>query len=120
MRQGPKRGRGRTTFLRYPVRLIEPKLLRINWDGVVPDLDVVLRHLGDTYRVMPVLEIRQQDWSQLTDEEKDQRIRDHLLRGDTFEARTLLQRKYGCSLTEADALAKKILGEPRRQDVQGS
>lgn len=103
------RGTKPATVQHFPVRLIGESIFRIRWNGIVPNLDQALRELGRTLQVRPELEIREEPWAQLTGEQQEARIRDHLVRGEMFEARWLLRRLHSCSLAEADDEANRML-----------
>jgi hypothetical protein len=101
-----------TRYQHFPVRLVSPTLLRIEW-GVVPRiqtlLDALTRHTlvrdaGESAKIIANLE-------QLSRSEQETRLLELAESGDTIGAIAMARRLYSCDLTEAKQFIEGLMSK---------
>jgi hypothetical protein len=102
-------GQSGATHRHYPVRVIEPSILRIEWNGITPRIKKALGLFSQRAAVEPTLKLRPQDWQSLQGQDLDDRILDLAQRGDTLGAVKLVRRKYGLALGESKQFVEDLL-----------
>ena len=102
-------GQSGATHRHYPVRLIEPSILRIEWNGIQPRITKALGLFSQRAAVEPTLKLRPQDWQSLRGEDLDDRILDLAQRGETMAAVRMVRRKYGLALGESKQFVDDLL-----------
>ena len=97
------------THRHYPVRVIAPSILRIEWNGIYPRITKALGLFSQRAAVEPTLKLRPQDWQGLRGQDLDDRILDLAQRGDTLGAVKIVRRKYGLALGESKQFVDDLL-----------
>jgi hypothetical protein len=101
-----------TRYQHFPVRLVSPTLLRIEW-GVVPRiqtlLDALTRHTlvrdaGESAKIIANLE-------QLNRSDQETRLLELAESGDTIGAIAMARRLYSCDLTEAKQFIEGLMSK---------
>ncbi len=104
------RGGGRITGVNkhYPVRMIEPNILRVEWNGLRPRIGQLLNLLQQKITIEPEIKIKSDYTSSRSSINLDDQILDLVERGSKLEAIKLVRIKYGYSLTEAKGFVEKL------------
>ena len=104
------KGGGRVTTVNnhHPVRMIEPNVLRVEWNGLRPQINQIMNALQEKIAIEPEIKIKSDCTSNQSGKNLDDRILDLAERGDAMEAIKLVRIKYGYSLSEAKEFVEKL------------
>ncbi len=104
-KEAPRIRRTRTKAHHYPVQLVEPDLLRIEWNSprstVRPGVDETLRILAGSFPVREARQLGQPPAEHLDEGAREARIRRLAESGRVLSAVKLARRTYGLNETEA-------------------
>ncbi len=99
----------RCTHHHYPVRLIDPEILRIEWNGIRPGIKEALSLLQGKTTIESEGSSAKVNWRDLEGQDLDDWILDLAARGKTMQAISLVQQKYGYSTTESKGFVEELL-----------
>jgi hypothetical protein len=106
----PKGGKRVTTVNgHHPVKMTEPNILRVEWNGLWPRINQMLNSLQQKITVEPELKLKSDYTSSRSSKNLDDQILDLAERGRKIEAVKLVRIKYGYSLTEAREFVEKLI-----------
>lgn len=111
MRQAPRKGISRSRVLHYPVQYVEPDILRLEWNGIRPNIKQSLQILKMQFSVHTAEDYQAKDWNQLEGQEVEDRILDLAQRGRTLDATNLATLKLNLSSTEAVHFVDELMDQ---------
>jgi hypothetical protein len=105
--------RGRSGLTTFSVTLPTPDVIRIAWRGgaghwITPSLRRVLDLLSAHVKIGEEVRENRDDWSKLTDAELDDQILAFIRTGNRMQAKQLLVRRRGFTLTEAHQFIEEL------------
>lgn len=109
------RPRRAALYQHYPVRLLSPAVLRVEW-GVVPSVDAFIDAVRQRVAVAPPVTISESyaKLDELSAEEQEQRLRQLVEEGRTHTATYLVRMLHGCDLAQAVAFVEGLSGATGR------
>ena len=103
------RGSG-TIFHHYPVRMVDPDILRVEWGGNKPGIKEILSTFRGQLKIEPELSIKTDHTEKQERQDLDHQILDLAERGKIMEAISVVRHKYGFSLKRS----KEFVAELRK------
>ena len=108
-REPKKTLRSRIKHHHYPVRVVQPDIVRIQWNGIHPRIGPAMDFLSQYLPVKPELSLATDTTSSTENNRPDDVILDLAMRGKIFQAITLVRKTYGYSLTQSKQFVDDLL-----------
>ncbi len=106
----PKRRRGDgIKHHDYPVRVVDPGIVRVQWNGIRPKVPAALDFLSRHFPVEPELSLNTDTTQSNGDATAENHILDLASRGDIVEATRLVRQTYGYTLTRSREYVDELL-----------
>lgn len=120
--EAPLKGISRTKHIHYPVKVFGEGIVRIQWNGISPNIKKTLRILGERLEIKEAVKIKKDftDLHKSSKEDQENIILQLAERGKTIDATRLATRVFKLSTTEARKFVDELLGiehKPLREKV---